>query len=182
VLRGKETLISQWHPLFQCVAVSEGLALTETEGPASEIACVVPVSSDFFKISPPVLGASVEAGVDAYTDSMTASSTLAILLFLRVVAGILDAFGNSVSCGGLRAFSYSTAFFSFGPSVGPVLASTGAERLGSDIEVDPSISFGTSVVSMRLGQCVKTLTFFNLGALKVAEVAVILFFPCFCKG
>jgi hypothetical protein len=67
-------------------------------------------SSDFFKISPSLLRASAEAGVDVFTDSITASSTLAILLFLGVVAGILDAFGSFVMHGGLRAFSCSAAF------------------------------------------------------------------------
>jgi hypothetical protein len=129
-----------------------------------------------------VLGASTETGVDVFTASITASSTLAILLFLGVVTGILDGFGGSVMHGGLRTFSGSAAFFSFGYSAGSVLASTGTEPLGSDIEADPSISLGTSAVSMRLGQCVKTLTFFNFGALEATEVTVFLFFPCFREG
>jgi hypothetical protein len=124
-----------------------------------------------------VLGASTETGVDVFTASITASSTLAILLFLGVVTGILDGFGGSVMHGGLRTFSGSAAFFSFGYSAGSVLAST-----GTDIEADPSISLGTSAVSMRLGQCVKTLTFFNFGALEATEVTVFLFFPCFREG
>jgi hypothetical protein len=162
-------------------AVSEGLVSAETESLASEIVCAMPASPDFFKISPSVLGASTEAVVDAFTDSITVSSMLVILLFLGVVVGILDAFGSSVMHGGLRAISFSTTFYSFGSSAGSVLASTGIERLGSDIEADPSISFGTSIVSMRLGRCVKTLTFFDFGALEVTKVAVFLFFPCFCE-
>jgi hypothetical protein len=39
---------------------------------------------------------------------------LAILLFFGVAAGILDAFNNFVSRGGLKAFGCSAAFFSFG--------------------------------------------------------------------
>jgi hypothetical protein len=54
--------------------------------------------------------------------------------------------------------------------------------IGSNIEADPSISVGTSVVSMCLGRCVKTLTFLDLGALEVAEVVVFLFFTCFHEG
>jgi hypothetical protein len=73
-------------------------------------------------------------------------------------------------------------FFSSGPSTGSVLASTGAERLGLVTKEDPSIGLGTSIDSMRLGRCVKTLTFFDLGALEVAEVTFFLFFPCFHEG
>jgi hypothetical protein len=83
---------------------------------------------------------------------------LAILLF-RVAIGIFDTFGSSVSCNGFRVFGCSVDFFSSGSSVGSALASTGAERLGSDAEEDPSIGLGTSVVSMHFGRCVKTLTF-----------------------
>jgi hypothetical protein len=188
MLRGQETLISQMHLLFSKTsgAASEGFASANIEGPASETACVIPALTGPFKISPSALGARAKAGVDAFTDSMTASTTLAILLFFRVAAGIavgiLDAFGNSVSRAGLKAFGCSTAFFSFGSSAGLNLASAGTERLGSDIEADPSISFGTSTVSMRLGRCVKTLTFFNFGTLEVAKAAVFLFFPCFHEG
>jgi hypothetical protein len=165
-------------------AASEGFASANIEGPASETACVVPASIDPFKILPSALGASAEAGVDAFTDSMTASNTLAILHFFGVAAvipvGILDSFANFFSRDRLKAFDYSVIFFSFGSSAGLNLALTGTERLGSDIEADPSISFGTSAVSMRLGQRIKT--FFDFGALEVAEAAVFLFFPCFREG
>jgi hypothetical protein len=57
------------------------------------------------KISPSVRCASTEVGFDVFTDSITESSTLAILLFLGVVARILDGFGSSVVHGGLRAFN-----------------------------------------------------------------------------
>jgi hypothetical protein len=66
---------------------------------------------------------------------MTASSTLAIPLFFEVAAGIavgiLDAFGNFVSRGGLKAFGYSAAFFTFSSSAGLNLASTSTKRFGS---------------------------------------------------
>jgi hypothetical protein len=42
-----------------------------------------------------------------------------------------------------------------------------------------SISFGTSVVLMHLGLCVKTLIFFVFGALADTEAATFLFLPCF---
>jgi hypothetical protein len=127
---------------------------------------------------PSVTGA--EAGVGTFTDSMTASSTLSILLLLLgVAAGIFDAFGSSASRNRLRTFDCSAAYFSSGPSASSILASAGAERLGSDMEEDPSTSFGASSVSMRLGRWVRTLTFFDFDALEVAEVAVFLFFPYF---
>jgi hypothetical protein len=117
----------------------------------------VAASSDFFEALPFVLGASAEAGVDVFTDSITASITLDILLFLGVVAGMLDGFGSSVVHGGLSAFNCSATFSSFGSSTGFVLASTNTERLGS-------------------------LTFFYFDALEFTEVAAFLFFPCFHEG
>jgi hypothetical protein len=133
------------------LAASEGLASARTQGPASTAACVVLASIDFFTIPPSALDASVEAGVNAFTDSITASSTLVILLLFRVVAGIFDAFGSSILFNGLRAFGCSVDFFDSGSSVGFTLASTRVGRRGSDAQEDPSISFGTSVVSMCLG-------------------------------
>jgi hypothetical protein len=66
---------------------------------------------------------------------MRASSTLAILLFFGVVVGIavgiLDAFGNSISRGGLKAFGYFVAFFTFSSLAGLNLASTSTKRFGS---------------------------------------------------
>jgi hypothetical protein len=139
-------------------------------------------SFDFFETLPSVLGTSAEAAVDVFTDSITASNTLAILLFLGVVAGMLDGFGSSIVHGGLSAFNCSAAFSSFGSSASFVLALTDTERLGYVIGAAPSISFGKSTVSMRLGRRVKTLTFFVLDALEVAWVAAFLFFPCFREG
>ena len=109
----------------------------------------MPASPDFFKASPTESGA--EAGVGTFIDSMTASSTLAILLLLGVAAGIFDAFGSSVSRNGLKAYSCSDAVFSSGSPADSVPASAGAERLGSDTEEDPSIGLSASIVSMRLG-------------------------------
>jgi hypothetical protein len=94
---------------------------------------------------------------------------------------MFDGFSNPVAHGGLSA-NYSAVFSTFGSSVTFVLASTGTERLGSEIGANPSISFGTSIVSMRLGQRVNTLTFCDFDALEVAEIAAFLFFPCFCEG
>jgi hypothetical protein len=85
--------------------LSEGLASAGTsEGPASEIACSISASSDFFETLASVLGALAEVGVDVFTNSIIASSTLAILLFLGVAVGMFDAFGSSVVHGGLSIF------------------------------------------------------------------------------
>jgi hypothetical protein len=147
-------------------ALSEGLASAGTpEGPASEIVYAIPASSDFFETLASVLGTSVVAGVYVFTDSITTSSTLAILLFIGVTAGMLDGFGSSVVQGGLSAFSCSVIFSSFGTSTGFDLASAGIERPVSVTVATLSLSFGTSVVSIRLGRCVKTLTFFDLDTL-----------------
>ena len=129
-----------------------------------------------------VPGASAEAGGYVFTDSITASNTLAILLFLGVAVGMFDGFGSSVVHGGLSTFKGSAVFSSFGSLVGFVLASTGIERSGSMTGATLSLSFGTSAVSMRMGRCVKTLTFFDLVTLEVAEVKAFLFFPCFRVG
>jgi hypothetical protein len=74
---------------------------------------------------------------------------------------MFDTFDKVVAQDGLSTFNFSAVFSIFGSSVTFVPASTGTDRLGSDIEVGPSISFGTSAVSMRLGRRVKTLTFFT---------------------
>jgi hypothetical protein len=163
--------------------VSEGLALAgASEGPASAGVWAMLASVVSLKSLAYVLIASAEAGVDVLTDSIIASSTLAILLFLGVAAGMLDGFDSSVAHGGLIAFNCYVVFSSFGSSVRFVLASTGIERTSSVTGATPSFSFGTSAVSMRLGRRVKTLTFFDLVTLEVAEVAAFLFFPCFCVG
>jgi hypothetical protein len=68
---------------------------------------------------------SVEAGVDTLIDSMTAFSTLAILLLLGVIAEILDTFGNSGSGGGLSIFGSPVGSSSSGSSTDFSLASAG---------------------------------------------------------
>jgi hypothetical protein len=117
VLQEQEILIFLEAPSFYRIigVLSKGLASAGTsEGSVSEIVCIMAASSYFFETLPSVLGASAEAGVDVFIDSITASSTLAILLFLGVVAGMLDGFGSSVVHGGLSAFNCSAAFSNFG--------------------------------------------------------------------
>jgi hypothetical protein len=101
-----------------------------SEGLASEIVCAIPASSDFFETLASVLGASTEARVDVFIDSIIASSTLVILLFLGVAAGMFDGFGSSIAHGGLSAFDCYDVFSTFGSSVTFVLALTGTKRLG----------------------------------------------------
>jgi hypothetical protein len=151
-------------------ATSEGLASVEDEGPASAAVCAMPASLDFFKASPFVSG--TEAGVCTFGDSITVSSTVSILLLSGVAAGIFDTCGSSISYCGLRVFGCSVNFFSSGSSACSSLDSRGAERLGSDAEEDSSTGFGISTVSARLGQCVKTFTFFDFDMLEIAEVTV----------
>jgi hypothetical protein len=147
------------------------------------------------------------AGVDALVDSKTASNTLAILLFLGVIAGALDTFGNFGSGSGLKIFGSSASSPSSGSSVDFPLASVGrfgafadsvagtvgistdsplepagAGYLGSTVEGVPSTSFGTLAISMYLGRCIKTLIFLPFGIAEMAEAATFLFFPCFCEG
>jgi hypothetical protein len=64
-----------------------------------------------------------EAGTGAFTDSKTASNTLAILLFLGVAVVVLDGFDNPVTTRGLSTFGCSAAFSYSGSFTGPVLAS-----------------------------------------------------------
>jgi hypothetical protein len=161
-------------------AAFEDLASAGTDGPASTVACAMLASLDFFRASPSASGA--EVGVDTFTDSITASSTLAILLLFGVIAAIFDTFGSSVSCNRLKAFGCSIDFLSPSSLADSDLVSTGAEKLGSHVEVDPSIGFDTLVVSACLGRCVKTLTFFVFGVLEIAEAVAFLFFPCFHEG
>jgi hypothetical protein len=127
---------------------SEAYASMGAYGPASAISSVIPSSLDFLGISPFLSGA--EAGVCTFEDSITASSTLAILLLFGFIAGILDTFGNSGSCGGLRLFGCSADFLNSGSSAVFFLAS--AERFGTSAVSDFScsaitIGFGTSADS-----------------------------------
>jgi hypothetical protein len=182
---GAEDLDFSKAPSFPRIigALSKGLALAGTsEGPASEIVPATSASSDSFETLASMLDASTEAGVDVFIDSITTSSTLVILIFLGVTEGMLDGFDSSIVQGGLSAFSCFVVFSSFGSSVGFELASTGIERLGSVTRATLSLSSGMSAVSIRLGRCVKTLTFFDLNAQEVAEVETFLFFACFRVG
>jgi hypothetical protein len=56
----------------------------------------------------------VGAGLKAFVVTMTASSTLAILLLLGVAAGAFCNFGNSAFAGGLRISGIFTVFSNFG--------------------------------------------------------------------
>jgi hypothetical protein len=135
---------------------------------------------------------------------MTASSTLAILLFLGVVAGAFATFGNSASAGGLKIFgsfgsgslttsslaSASCSIVFAGPASetfsnlvrsypGMVGAGCSASAAAKDV---PSPSFSTMAISMYLGRCVKTLIFLPFDKTEMVDAAVFLFFPCFREG
>jgi hypothetical protein len=125
---------------------------------------------------------------------MRASSTLAILLLLGVVAGAFATFGNSASAGGLKISGSAIALPRSGSLVASSLASapcfgvltgSAAATFGnstcsaSAVEDVPSLSFGTMAISMYLGLCVNTLIFLPFGTTEMAEAAVFLFFPCF---
>jgi hypothetical protein len=103
---------------------SEDFASAGTDGLASAVVCAMVALLDFFRVSPSAAGA--EAGVDAFTDSIIASNTLAILLLFEVTEAIFGTFGSSVSCNGLKSFSCSASIFGFGSSANYVLASAGA--------------------------------------------------------
>jgi hypothetical protein len=131
------------------------------------------------------LEASAEAGADIFADSKTASNTLAILLFLGVAMETLDGFDSSVVIAGISTFGCSAAFSYFGSSAGSVWVSIG--MIGLDYVAEgavfaPSISLCTSTVSMHLGLCVKTFSFFAFDVLEDAEAAIFLFLPCFQTG
>jgi hypothetical protein len=103
------------------LAASEDFALARTDGPASTVVSAMIASLDFFRVSPSLAG----AGVDAFTDYITASNTLPILLLFGVTKAIFGTFGSSVSCNGLKAFSCSTAIFGPAPLAVSALASAG---------------------------------------------------------
>jgi hypothetical protein len=113
----------------------------------------------------------------AFTDSKTASKTLAILLFLGVAVVGLDSFDSPVTAGGLSTFGYSTGFSDSGSFVGPVLASIDIAGAVSVAEGTPSafsISFNTSVVPIGFGLRVKTLALFGFGVLEEVEATTFL--------
>jgi hypothetical protein len=115
----------------------------------------VSASTDPFTIFPSVAGA--DAGVDTFTDSITTSNILAILLLFGVIEAIFCTFGCSVSCNELIDFGPSAAIFNFGSSADFTLASAVAGWLDLAAE-DPSAGLDSSAVSVCLGRCVKTLT------------------------
>jgi hypothetical protein len=57
-----------------------------------------------------VLRVSAEAGADIFTDTKTASSMLAILLFLGVNVGMLDGFGSPTAHVGLSTLNCYVVF------------------------------------------------------------------------
>jgi hypothetical protein len=132
--------------------VSEGLASAETEGLASTAAYGMPASADFFILSPSMLGASAEVGVNTFVDSITVSSTLAILLHFRSCCRNLRRLRQLHPLQRAQSLWLLCRFLCSGSSAGFALASIGAGRQGSDAQEDPSISFGTSVVSICLGR------------------------------
>jgi hypothetical protein len=85
-------------------SVTAGSAPAGTKGPALVLARAVAASATFF----------VGAGVNALVVSITASSTLAILLLLGVVAGAFATFGNSASASGLKISGSAITFSSSG--------------------------------------------------------------------
>jgi hypothetical protein len=168
-----------------------GFVSADTEGLASASAWVVVASATFF----------AGAGVNAFVVSMTASSTLAILVLLGVVAGAFVTFGSSASAGGLRIFGSITVFSNYGSLATPSLASAdptigtfgtavdplalrmaGAACSTSAAEEVPSPNLGTTVVSIYRGRWVKTIIFLPFGTAVMAEAAIFLFFLCLREG
>jgi hypothetical protein len=179
------------------------------DGPASAISSDKPASLDLFGISLFLSGA--EAGVCIFEDSITTSSTLAILLVFVVIAGILDIFGNSGSCGGLRVFGCSTDLLGYDFSVVFSLVSAGrfSTSTGSVFSCSAiTIGYGTSANSTLSksgvlwlnskkrpfsklrhfgcfnipGSVRQNFNLFPFGVVEIAEVATFLFFPCFHEG
>jgi hypothetical protein len=92
-----ENHLRRCHCSVLC-SVLAGSASVGTEGPAS-------VSTRTVAASAVSLAGE---GVDALVDSRTASSTLAILLLLGVIAGAFDIFDSSGSVGRLKIFDSTT--------------------------------------------------------------------------
>jgi hypothetical protein len=114
--------------------VPAGSVSMGTEGPASGSARAVAASAVSF----------AGEGVDALVDSMTASSTLAILLLLGVIAGAFETFGNSGFGGGLKIFGSPTVSSRSGSSVAFPLASGACFGASADSVAG---TFGTSANS-----------------------------------
>jgi hypothetical protein len=132
---------------------------------------------------------------------MTASSTLAILLLLGVIARVFATFGNSSSdCpavssrSGFSVVFPSTSAVCFSTSADPVaetfgttvdslaLRPAGVSCSASTMEDVPSPNLGTVAVSMYLCRWVKTLIFLHFGTTEMAEATIFIFFPAFAKG
>jgi hypothetical protein len=84
-------------------------------------------------------------------------------------------FGTST----VSVFSCSAIIIDFGTSADSPLALARTGYSDPEAEEGPSVSFGTFAVSMCLGWCVKTLTFFAFDVVEIAEAAAFLFFLCF---
>src|SRR5699024_3640668 len=120
----------------------------------------------------------IGAGVKAFVVSITASSTLAILLLLGVAAGPFCIFGKFASTGGLRISGIFTVSSTFDSSVISSLASAGptvgtfgitidssalctmeAACFASVVEEVPSPNSGTIDGSIYHGRWVRTFIF-----------------------
>jgi hypothetical protein len=131
---------------------------------------------------------------------MTASSTLAILLLLRVAAGAFATFDNSASTSGLRIFGSAIVFSNYSFLAAPSSASTGstigtfgtivdssalraagAACSASTAEDVSSPNFGTMAVSIYIGWWVKTLIFLPSAQQKWPKWQFFSFFPAFVR-
>jgi hypothetical protein len=141
------------------------------------------------------LEASVEAGVTIFRDSITASKTLAILLFLGVVVAVVDGFSNSAIIGGPNGFGCSyVVFLVSGSSTSLALAlvdkkgivsTTLASMAGTTSAFSKNFTssiVGTAAVPTSLGLRVRTLALFDFDALEEVKVAIFLFPPCLRAG
>jgi hypothetical protein len=178
-------MLASGNSFLALYSVAACSASAGAEGPASVSTQAITTSTTF----------STGVGVSDLVVSMTASSTLAILLLLGVVAGAFATFGNSAS-GGLKIssdtiVSSSSGFFNavslasttfFGVSTGSAVGTFGKSIcLASAVEDVPSPNFGTTAVSIYLGRWVKTLIFLPFGTTEMAEAAVFLFSPAFAR-
>jgi hypothetical protein len=110
---------------------------------------------------------------------------LAILLFLGVAVIVVDNFDNPVIAGGHNTFGCSAVFSDSGSFTGFTLASVdmaGADSVHEGTTSALSISFGTLIVPLGFGLCVRTLALFGFDAPEDVEVATFLFPPCLRVG
>jgi hypothetical protein len=111
-----------FHYFSVLCSVPAGSTSVGTEGPASVSTRAVATFTVSF----------AGAGVDALVDSMTTSSTLAILLLLGVIAGAFDTFDNSGSGGGLKIFGSPAVFSRSGSLAALPLASAACFGASTD--------------------------------------------------